>query len=179
MIIGISGYKGSGKDTAGQVLIDKFGFTKASFAAPIKDMVSEQFGIDRFMLEGTDCKMREMRDNPKFGAYGLSPRQLLQKLGTFYNSEISTTYWSDMLEKEYKSQFGNDFVVTDVRFPCEVEMIERNGGKVIRINRPGFTGEDHVSERSLCDWPFDTVISNHKDMDFLREQTEALMKVIV
>ena len=43
MIIGIAGYKGSGKDTAGSVLTDVFNFEKMSFAAPIKNLVASTF----------------------------------------------------------------------------------------------------------------------------------------
>lgn len=177
MIVGISGYKGSGKDTAGDVLINKFGFKKESFAGPIKDIVAQQFNIDREMLEGTDEFSRKCRENSDYGAYGFTPRELLQKIGTFYNSEIDKCYWSDIVEKKYLKTFGEDIVLTDVRFPCEVEMIERNGGFVIRVERPGFDGEDHISERSLCDWPFDLVILNHGSIDLFKQNVEELMKV--
>ena len=179
MIIGFAGYKGSGKDLAGSVLVNRFGFQKAAFADPIKDMISEQFGIDRFILDGSTCQSRSMRENPKMGAYGLTQRELMQKIGTFYTHNIAETFWSDKLEKKYLSTFGEDFVVTDVRFPCEVEMIERNGGRVIKITREGYNGEDHISERALENWKFDTVVNNHGSEDNFKRIIEDLMKVIV
>ena len=177
MIIGISGYQGTGKDTAGQVLIDKFGFTKESFAAPIKDIVSKQFNIDREMLEGLDSFSRKCREDINYGAYGFTPRQLLQKVGSFYTDNISKTFWSDIVEKKYLSTFGMDIVITDVRFPCEIEMIERNGGKVLRITREGFNGSEHSSERALEGYPFNTVQLNHGTIEEFKSNIEKLMKV--
>ena len=179
MIIGISGYKGTGKDLAGQVLIDKFGFEKGSFAAPIKDLVSMQFGISREMLEGTDEFSRKCREDVNYGAYGKTPRDLLKDIGAFYNREISETFWCDILEKKYLSTFGLDLVVTDVRFPCEVAMIEKHGGSVIRINRPGFGCDGSISERSLNNHSFSTVVLNDGTEEFYKKQIEDLMKVIV
>lgn len=40
MIIGITGVAGSGKDTAADYLVSKYGFTKVSFAAILKNMLS-------------------------------------------------------------------------------------------------------------------------------------------
>ena len=37
MIIGLTGYARSGKDTVAQILVDKFGFTRVAFADPIRD----------------------------------------------------------------------------------------------------------------------------------------------
>ena len=177
MIIGISGYAGTGKDTAGQVLIDKFGFEKASFAAPIKDIVAKQFNIDREMLEGIDSFSRKCREDKDYGAYGFTPRELLRMIGGFYVQEISPTFWCDIVENNYRKSWGKDIVITDVRFPQEIEMIERNGGFVVRIQRPGFNGTDHISERSLCKYPFDTVINNFGSLELFKDQVEQLMKV--
>lgn len=44
-IIGISGWKRSGKDTAAEFLIAEHGYKKVSFADPLKVMVAEEYGI--------------------------------------------------------------------------------------------------------------------------------------
>lgn len=45
MIIGVSGRARSGKDTIAKIMIDKFGFKKASFADPLKEFCSNAFEI--------------------------------------------------------------------------------------------------------------------------------------
>ena len=52
MIIAICGLQGSGKDTVGHYLINKYSFTKLSFAGVLKDIVGILFGWEREMLEG-------------------------------------------------------------------------------------------------------------------------------
>ena len=39
MIIGLSGYAGSGKDTVASVLIEQHGFTRLAFADPIREFL--------------------------------------------------------------------------------------------------------------------------------------------
>ena len=78
MIIGVAGYKGSGKDTIGTVLTNSFNFKKLSFAQPIKDLVHDTFGIDKNILQGNGGEriFREL-EMPEW--FNLTPRQLLQK----------------------------------------------------------------------------------------------------
>lgn len=173
MIIGIAGYKGSGKDTAGSVLIDKYGFEKISFAAPMKDLVAQMFNIDRFMLEGSDCKMRALREDPKFGAYGMSGRKLLQEIGTGLRDIVSPNIWVDMALKNCIDD--ENYVITDVRFPNEVEAIHNKGGFVIGIKRPGFNGDGHISEHSLDDIALPYIINNDESIDILKVKMDTLI----
>jgi dephospho-CoA kinase len=57
MIICLSGYKGSGKDTLAGFLIEKYGAKRVALADPLKDSVAEEFGIDRTSLD--DPKRKE------------------------------------------------------------------------------------------------------------------------
>ena len=44
MIIGLTGYKGSGKDTAASHLVEKYGFTRVAFADKLKKSAAACFG---------------------------------------------------------------------------------------------------------------------------------------
>jgi hypothetical protein len=55
-IVAISGWKGSGKDTAAKILVDKFGFKRVSFADALKDIVAEQYGLSRASLDDQSVK---------------------------------------------------------------------------------------------------------------------------
>ena len=50
MIIGVTGFIGSGKDTVANYLTTFHGFKKLSFAGSLKDAVANVFGWDREML---------------------------------------------------------------------------------------------------------------------------------
>ena len=66
-------------------------------------------------------------------------------------------------------------VIDDVRFPNEVEMIQRLGGKVIRIDRPGPAESTHASEIELDGFDgWDGVIVNDGTLGELEEKVKAV-----
>jgi hypothetical protein len=56
MIIALSAFKQSGKDTVADYLVQTNGFTRVSFADPLKDKVAAQFSIPRADLDNPDKK---------------------------------------------------------------------------------------------------------------------------
>ena len=64
MIIALSGFKGSGKDELASYLVKKYGFTRTSFADPLKDSVAEEYGIDRLSLDDPKRKESPILDLP-------------------------------------------------------------------------------------------------------------------
>jgi hypothetical protein len=63
MIVGLLGFIGSGKGTAGDILKD-LGFTPVSFAKGVKDVTAEMFGWPRHLLEGDTQHSRDWREMP-------------------------------------------------------------------------------------------------------------------
>ena len=53
MIIGLTGFIGSGKTTVAKILATEHGYRTDSFASSLKDSLSVIFGWPRDMLEGT------------------------------------------------------------------------------------------------------------------------------
>lgn len=139
MIIGILGFKNSGKNTFGEYLATKYGFKQMSFAAVLKDVISVIFGFDRKMLEGTTCEDRETREikdewwSQKLG-FDVTPRFLLQHIGTdVIRNHFHDDIWIFALEK----QLGNyeNVVITDVRFPNEIHFLNRLNAVLVYIER--------------------------------------------
>ena len=144
MIIGICGLIGSGKGTVGDILVDQ-GFQKVSFADKLKDGVSTIFGWDRAMLEGDTDESRQWRElKDDFWSnetkMEITPRLVLQLFGTdclrngFYDG-----VWVSLLKKHILDNPG-DYVIPDVRFRNEQNMIRDLGGKVWQVKR----GKDPV-----------------------------------
>ena len=63
MIVGLVGFIGSGKGTAGE-LLNELGFTSKSFAGPVKDVAASMFGWERALLEGDTDYSRNFRETP-------------------------------------------------------------------------------------------------------------------
>jgi len=74
-IVGISGRKRSGKDTAADILCEEYGYEKYSFADPIKAACKEVFGFDNEQVRGS----RKENTDPY---WGFSPRDAMQVFGT-------------------------------------------------------------------------------------------------
>lgn len=138
-IIGVTGFKGSGKDTVGQ-FFEQHGYTVISFADSLKDCVSVVFGWDRTMLEGRSPKSRKWREEndpwwaEKLGVDFFSPRLAMTRFGT----DIMRQYFHDdiwIINTERKINQHERVIITDVRFPNEMALIKRLGGKSIRVRR--------------------------------------------
>lgn len=169
-MIGFAGKKRSGKDTCADLLVRKHGFTKTSFAEPLKEACRALFLFNDSQLYGD---LKEESD-PRWGA---SPREILQYVGT------------DLLRKQtLMPELGEDIfirnlllraestklVVADVRFANEAQAIQKAGGIVIRIERPGVEdGDTHESEK--LDFQTDRTIYNDGSLEDLYAKVEEIL----
>jgi hypothetical protein len=149
-LFGILGLIGSGKDTIGEYLVNKYGFTHDNLARPLKDSASAVFGWDRLLLEGKTAESRRWRDEPDlwwekeldWKNHRLSklfprftPRVCLQLFGTeVIRSGFHTDIWILSLKNRLLAA-ARDTVITDCRFPNECKAITDLGGKLIRVQR--------------------------------------------
>jgi len=167
MIIGIAGYKGSGKDSIAEVLQTSFGFEKMSFAQPIKDLIHYTFGIDKAILSG-DGGERIFREQPLPDWFYLSPRDFMQKIGMAFRNELHQDIWVKVLERDIKSSKRN-IVIPDVRFKNELELVNKYGF-CVGVHRPGYNGDEHESEHGLDNVEFSKVFKNDSSQEMLYAQ---------
>lgn len=175
MIIGISGYSGSGKDLVGTIIqeisLNKWHVKK--WAGKLKTMASILTGIPVEKFEDQEFKKTEMGPewDCQFYTEGsgwqrrpMLVRDFLQKLGTdAIRNGLHENTWVNATLADYASDAN--WIITDTRFPNEAEAIKKAGGIVVRINRPGIQPiNPHPSETSLDDWNFDAVINNDGDV---------------
>jgi hypothetical protein len=140
-IIGICGFKNSGKDTLANILIQNHNFVKLSFATILKDIVSIMFSWNRDMLEGINVKDREKREEidewwaKKLNIPHLTPRWILQYFGTdLFRNNFHQDIWIICLEKKIY-ELNKNIVITDCRFPNEINLIKKLNGKIVHIYR--------------------------------------------
>lgn len=155
----------------------------------------------------------------------VTPRLLLQSIGTDIVRTINPDIWVNSLFQYYtisdlalakmrRKGFAPisslltlpNWIITDVRFPNEIEAIKKKGGITIRVNRNKYpngmyqitpnmwTGakgreqfdnllkkeagiEEHESETALDSYEhFDYIIDNSNDIDCLIEQVKEILK---
>lgn len=165
-IIGVSGKKYNGKDTVGDYLVAHHGYTKLTFAEPIKDICKIVFGITDEQL---NTHLKEECDT----RWNVTPRKLMQFIGTdlFRDNmqkimpEIAEDIWLKVLENKIKEHqkinSSSKFVITDVRFENEYALVKKMGGLVIKITRPEFANLDtHLSETLVDTLAFDFELIN-------------------
>lgn len=139
-LVGIVGLIGSGKGTAGDFLVENHSFVRTSFAHTLKDAVASIFGWPRAMLEGDTKESRSWREVPdpfwsnKMGRQ-ITPRWVLQYFGTdVMRDHFAKDIWIWSMEKQILS-VSDPVVITDVRFPNEIDLIQTLGGKLIWVRR--------------------------------------------
>lgn len=140
MLIGILGRIGSGKGTVAHRLVTHYGFRQDSFATTLKDACAVLFGWDRAMLEGDTSESRAERENidewwtEKLGIENFTPRLALQLIGTdVFRNHFHKDIWMLSVMARYDGK--ENVVISDARFPNEVDAIREMGGHIIRVDR--------------------------------------------
>lgn len=140
-IVGIVGWIGCGKDTVADHFVDKYNFSRVSFASSLKDAVAAVFGWDREALEGLSDDARAWRErvdpwwSERLQIKNFTPRLALQLWGTeVCRKGFHDDIWIASLENKLRDSVDN-VVISDCRFPNEIAAINRLGGKVIWVQR--------------------------------------------
>ena len=203
MIIGICGFIGSGKDTVADYLVNFHEFRRESFANTLKDAVAAVFGWDRTLLEGRTKEAREWREQvdpwwaERLAMPTLTPRWVLQYWGTeVCRRAFHDDIWIASLENKLRTSKDN-VVISDCRFPNEIQSIRDAGGKIVWVQRGelpdwydtaieanlghNYAVQDlkmrkiHASETAWVGTDFDTVIDNNRSIDDLYQQAKLIV----
>ncbi len=191
-LIGICGFQGSGKDTLAEILINKYGYKKLSFAGAVKDCASAVFGWDRDLLEGCTKESRLWREQvdkwwaDRLGIPNLTPRYVLQNFGTeLFRNHFHQDIWIACVEKKLEKY--DKVVITDCRFLNEINLIKNKKGTVIKIFREGIpklyydikNGYEptdlHASEWKWIKSEEDYIIINDKTIEDLENKLEGIL----
>jgi len=168
-IYGITGAKGSGKDSFAK-LVQEYNpaFTIIRFADDLKWMTHRIFDFPLADMEDQEAKARKFEKPLSMDAYvpamalftGLEVqprnmvahnlREILQFFGSEYVRLVCGSYWVDRVVTKIE-QLGSKVLITDVRFENEAEAIRALGGNIIRIARVDLppSGDGHISEKEM------------------------------
>lgn len=162
-LIGLTGRKGAGKDTAAAHLVRAHGFRQIALADPIRDGIKAMLGLDDDTLNARALK------EIAIDWLGASPRHLMQTLGTEWGRHhVADDLWlriaSRRLDQIRKESAGmpQRVVVSDIRFENEAEWIREQGGIVVHIRRQEAEtmADGHASEAGVTLCMDDDVITN-------------------
>ncbi len=156
-----------------------------SFADPLKVIAIELFGLSEDQCYGTDkdknttvnIKWEDIPAYQENWATGfMTAREFLQCFGTDICRTIKDTVWVDSCINRILETGTELAIVSDCRFPNEVDAVQKAGGKVIRLTRNNHP-DSHASEQALNDFDgFDYTLDN-SEMN-IDETNKALLKVL-
>jgi len=171
-----------GKDTIANYLEKKYvgSVKRVGFADKLKEIAMSLFGLSYEQCYGSNA-VKETVD-PR---YGKSSRQIMQELGEkmreiYPNIWIATVFYVTI--PKLREQGFITFVISDVRYLNEAEWLQRDGGFLVKVTRPGSgtsVGATHASETQLNDFKnFDYYINNDGSLEELYTKVDALVEVI-
>jgi hypothetical protein len=205
MIIGINGKIGVGKDTVGTIiqylkcyntgnakiedvisnpyhewwLEEQSGFEIKKFAGKLKQIASILTGIPVEKFEDQEFKKTTLSEEWDFADSDapdniMTIRMFLQKLGTeAMRDGLHTNVWVNALFSDISSK--DNIIITDMRFPNEMEAVKSKGGITIRVMRPGTSTREHYSEIAIDDAKFDYEIINDAGIPELIEKVREIL----
>ena len=194
MIIGITGHMGAGKTTIAMML-RSFQFTRMSLASPVKLMAWELNPWVWVPVASTrESAIRSILSGPSGGWAGsqgdfrklqevvekegwseakryADVRRTLQRMGTEAGRGVlGKNVWIDHLFNNMEPHY--DYVIDDVRFENEAAAIRDAGGLIWRVQRPGYVGDTHRSEREIDLIVPDTIINNSGTLEDLQSTVD-------
>ena len=177
-------------------------FEQKAFAGKLKQIASILTGISEHMFEDQEFKKTDLANEwvyvkPGYPARNMTVRELLQKLGTdAMRDNLHENVWVNALFADYKPK-GNmigiypdpasikyvqeypKWIITDTRFPNELEAVKQREGITIRVVRPQIETANfksqHPSETSLDSAEFDYEIINDAGIPELIEKVRQIL----
>lgn len=143
MLIGLCGYKGVGKSTIANILVENYGFVKFAFADSVKDVLSYVFGWDRELLEGDTEESRIFRETKDEWwtsnlGFEVSPRNMMTRIATeMFRDTLHKDIWILSLENKIRNilEDNEKIVICDYRFSDnEYYMIKNYNGIIVRVD---------------------------------------------
>ena len=175
MIIGLTGFARSGKDSVAKVLVNQYGFTRVAFADKIRELLYEINPIvndSNFTIQGV------VNEYGWEDAKVLFPevRRLLQDLGVGARSLFGDKFWINQAIGAIGVGQPN-VVITDVRFKNEADTLKANGAELWRVKRSGIVAYNrHISETDMDGYNVDQVFVNNGSLEDLETLVKTKMK---
>lgn len=187
-LIGLAGRKESGKSELASIC-NKYGYETLSFATPLKTLIANLLGITIadvnklknanntyvlqsmdliFLSKETDIPIEIIKEKCCDKSFK-NTRELMQFIGTDLIREYCSDWHINKVREIIETNGDKNFVIDDVRFPNERELIENLGGTLWFVVRPKLDNvSNHISETALKWQEFDNIIVNNKSLEYLK-----------
>ncbi len=182
-VLGLTGYKQSGKSTLARQAKEEFGFKRMGFAHPLKELIWNLWPDFTWENIYGDAKEEVV------AAYGKSFREVAQVVGTDMLRTYDHDVWVRATEQsigKYWAQMGSSarpIVIDDIRFENEAALVHELGGQVWEVVRPDqddrVDRDTHKSELGILASSVDMAILNAFGLDEYRAMCSRKVKEFV
>lgn len=183
-IFGICGKIGSGKSTVSNILSRSYGAEIISFADPLKNICAE-LGYNLEVLKAETNHNRVLRETIKHPTWGLTGREILQKVGTdLFRDNFDKETWIKLAEHKILNSSAKIIVIPDCRFKNEFDLIKKYNGSILHVlrkNNPSSSDSTHVSETEWEKYLTSNVIEikNNGSLDDLKNYLNSMVGLLV
>lgn len=182
MLIALSGLKGSGKDTAAEVMVAEYGFTRIAFADALREAL---LTLDPWIAYaghgyGTLPLSELIEDAGWDWAKRNIPevRRLMQVFGTEVGRMLmGENVWVNQVLKTAPdlTKPNTKYVIADCRFDNEANFVHQYHGSIVWIDRPGLQSDGHASESCVVKDKADYFINNDSTLEEFQEDIRFLL----
>lgn len=142
-----------------------------SFADALKWLAVDLFDIPEECCFGTEEQKNQKHEHLRwdnmtykpddlgYKSGPMSAREFLQYFGTDICRGIYEPIWIRKCIKDINREGSLLAIITDVRFPNEVDIVKDNGGTTLRLTREVFK-DQHTSETALDNYIFKHLLDN-------------------
>jgi len=133
MLLGVVGLNGSGKDTVADYLVEKYDFVHYGCGQAVRDelkILGKDY-LDRNEMIDLANKMRKEKGND---------------------------YWPKFIFEKFKD--SKNLIISSIRNPSEIDFIESQGGKLIRVDADQQIRFNRIANRAHSD------STQHGEIDF-------------
>lgn len=174
MIIGVSGKIGSGKDTFADILIEyvknryTVTFENKKFAYNLKKILTILTGVSMEDVLSREGKLKYLPD------WDMTIGEMQQKFGTeAIRNNLHKDAWVLSLFGTYSE---DDFwIITDVRFKNEANIIKKKGGIIIRLN--GDPKNCSANDKRNVEHPSETELDDYSDFDYIYDNIPPISRL--
>jgi len=180
LIIAFTGYKRVGKDTCCSFISTHYNFEHIKISKKLKDVCKILFSMTDDDFEYNKETINE--------TWNITPRKIMQFVGTEMFQykiqellpDINKQFWIKSFENEYLKNNDRNYVISDLRFLHEYEILKKYGVIVIKIEneRVPIDSNVHISDKEYLQIPYDYVIKNDGRLSNLYKKMDSIISHI-
>lgn len=182
MVIGLCGFKCSGKSEVAKYISEVYGFKRLNFKDALVEEIKSGFpdlldGIISVMDKTEYDGVNQWTIDRLFKDKPLLMRALMQNYGTEVRRKDDINYWTSKWDEAITYSSETNFIADDVRFQNELDAIKKHNGILIRVMRSDIlSGGGHSSEKEQAIFDADfNVLAARGNLESLYHQVDGIM----